>query len=135
MLDKIQQAYEEMRAYFTLPDAIIARDWCGGCVYRTEKNEACAIGCRIPDEWINARGTTLVNDAGSIDGLFYSFPEVEQFIGAPQSKLYYFHAEAQQAHDSSSNAAVFIEKLDEIAAYHGLTLVQDQVEARQLVTA
>jgi hypothetical protein len=130
MLERIQLAYEEMRAYFTQPGAVIART-SNGCVYRTWNQEKCAVGVRLPDAWVEARGRGAVNGCGGLEGLFETFPEVEQFIGHPDTRLYQFHQDAQGCHDISTDAAEFVIKLDVLAEQFGLNVFIDVPEAVQ----
>lgn len=45
----ITEAYQQMREYFSRPEARLAKKDGGGCEYRTDDNRKCAVGCLIPD--------------------------------------------------------------------------------------
>lgn len=69
----LQDLYDQMVAYFSREDAVIAREnFDGTCLYRTEQGNKCAVGCLIPDA--NYRGyfeqrtyDDLVNLLGRFD--------------------------------------------------------------------
>ena len=45
-----QEVYEHIRAYFSRPEAVLAKGDNGWCQYRTAEGNKCAVGCLIPDE-------------------------------------------------------------------------------------
>lgn len=130
----MQEAYEETRAYFALPGAVLGKDEArsGNCVYVGLNGERCAVGCRMSDAWIAARGgAERVNEAGSVEGLFDSFDAdtVAPIVGDHGSELFYFNRDMQQLHDSESQDALdFVRKLDLLAARTGLTVARDARE-------
>jgi hypothetical protein len=120
----LQQAYNAMRAYFSLPGATLAWDAeRGSCKYRTSDGRACAIGCLIPPalydpefdhtgeeqdsdgEWIEFIGGALdyeilthhANGNGTLADFFGIDTE-----RLHEDRLYEFLRKAQRAHDSAA---------------------------------
>lgn len=128
MLDSkapIQAAYNEIRAYFSRPGAILAKEDIGGgtaCLYRTSEGHACAVGCRISDAWIEAHGgVEAVNNCGGIQSLVNEYPDAKWIVGNVGAPLFRFHARAQRAHDSIAKSPKdFVKLLDIIAKENGL---------------
>lgn len=127
----LQRAYQEIRAYFSQPDAVLGKtdpelDEDGpSCVYLGTNGQRCAVGCRLSDAWIASHGgADTVNSCGSIEGLHQTFSDVAEIIGEPESRLWEFHKKAQFLHDSrAQNAKNFVKLLDEMAVNNfGLTV-------------
>lgn len=111
-----QKAYEQIREYFTRPDAIICYDGdSGACVYRLEgwngQIHACAVGCLIPDNLINSRWDVLSETADTVaKDLGWSVP-----FGEWLKKI-------QRLHDNSESTEYFIERLDSFAREYKLKI-------------
>jgi hypothetical protein len=117
----VEKAYREIHAYFSRPDARLANDGQRGCEYLTVDGNKCAVGCRIPAEWMEQRGVDLVNNAGTVTGLYESFPEISGIVGEPGSNLFRFHEAAQGCHDVSADVAEFLVKLEGCAISYGVS--------------
>lgn len=118
-----QEAYEAIHAYFSAPDARLAKlDPTKGaydldrqapnCVYRTPDGRGCAVGCLIPDDLYHpafeGQGLNkLVDDHEGINSLFFAVDHA-------------FLLEAQTHHDSATNPTDFLSRLDLTAENHGL---------------
>jgi len=113
----IQRAYEEIHAFFSKPDAVLGRDYeAERCIYSSLDGDVrCAVGCRLPLEWIERHGINAVNVAGGLLALANTFPSVEKFVGDTYSDLFYFHLQAQTIHDVSENVESFLCTLTEMA--------------------
>lgn len=116
-----QTAYDRMRAYFSHPEAIIARsdDQCKYRVKQDPDGPGCAIGCLIPNdmynpEWEEIRSLqTILNIEGEFSTLGAFFCHVNLK----------FLTQAQDLHDRLSNdAAHFVRLLDELAFKLDLTV-------------
>lgn len=118
-----QTAYETMRAYFSRPDAVLARTdgHFPSCLYRLDPTDptspGCAVGCVIPDALYEER--------------FEGIGGVEELLDEGPSELHELFAnvdleflrDAQEAHDTeASDPASFIVLLDAIAPDYGLTV-------------
>ena len=138
MLEQIQRAYNEMRTHFTQPGAILGRtEQDDACVYYGDDGMRCAVGVRLPAEWIERMGVDKINAAGSVYSLVLNYPETQEFIGHvlesdPRSgfptkldNLLLFHAEAQNEHDTSATPDEFVHRLDALAESYGLVIGPD----------
>lgn len=143
-----QEAYETIRAYFSRPDAVLARGTKGECQYRTPDGNACAVGCLIPDELYymevemseddgystveystvgGAIEGNLVNDIYEVDLPGDILDTLKEIVNGDdeegQRKLRFLN-EAQQKHDhAASNAPGLVELLDVLASEFNLDLV------------
>jgi len=127
-----QEAYEKMRAWFSRPEAVLAREeWTDEegfthierCFYReghaAESEVRCAIGCLIPDELYDHgfEGTAA-------HALVHSsmFPELAEFFGTVSAD---FLSAAQAEHDDDRNETPddFVRALDKLTEQYGLELV------------
>ena len=125
-----QEAYEQIRAHFSKPDAVFAfseeeydRAEGNGCVYRLGGNPKspvrCAFGALIPDELYDPK--------------FENVSAVELISGRPFSVLFYgvnrdFIGAAQDEHDllamQRATPETFVRALDKLADRHGLKVVK-----------
>ena len=116
-----QQAYENVRAYFTRPGAELAtvavEEGALECVYRGDDDPAsplrCAAGSIIPDE--EYRPEFEGKSALSI------WQAVPTFRDSEIDR--HFLTAAQEAHDGSSYVAQFVGLLDNLAAEFGLEVI------------
>lgn len=142
---KLQELYEQIRSYFTEPDAELAKTFNDeheetDCSYRTPEGRKCAVGCTIPDELYDEEFEG--NSFSAIVGI--SLPYVgdtalkptenatpasvrlrEFFFGGDDEqnvKLARFLSAAQHAHDrgSTETADEFVKELDVLARQFGL---------------
>ncbi len=124
-----QLAYEGMRAYFSRPDAVLAKtieiddfgDEAPSCRYRDLDGNACAAGCLIPPALYKEtfEGTSITALTST---RFTADPELKRFFADTDTT---FLSKAQNLHDCESNDAKhFVEQLDELAADYGLELVE-----------
>lgn len=123
----IQAAYNEIRAYFSRPGAVLAKTP-SSCLYRMVDEDgvvhACAVGCRLSDAWIEAHGgEEAVNECGSVYGLLDTYPDVAAIVGETTTLLLSFHNAAQQLHDlEAKDAADFVRLLDGLARKYALVV-------------
>lgn len=120
-----QEAYEQIRAWFSKPDAQLAWDTeSGGCVYRGNSDPhsplRCAVGCLIPDDKYKPsfEHCGLRQPGDDLDGgMVVANADLRRFLSA-----------AQDVHDhyASLDATTeeFLVELDTVAERHGLELVQ-----------
>jgi hypothetical protein len=139
-----QQAYEQIREFFSRPGAVLAwsesaeqcvyrepdaydnpdydpdddqnYEWPVTFVYRANSPVRCALGCLIPDELYDP----VLEGRGVANILADNKPLTDYFAGVDQG----FLVEAQAEHDaiasSSGLIADFLEALDQIAHDYGL---------------
>jgi hypothetical protein len=140
-----QEAYEKMRAWFTQPGARLAMkpDPTGGCLYHGDQagseypelaGTKCAVGCLIPDALytptLEVVGSLAEWEAVMTEDHYYHRAEEINAVGAVWNALgmddhdkFQFLLAAQQAHDSSDDASMFVSRLDEIAASNNLAVL------------
>ena len=149
-----QEAYEAIHAYFSRPDARLAKidegeEWRNpSCVYRDQEDHGvkCAVGCLISDKLYDALleqdfdlekcGTIFgiqerlaPRMADGENGVLAELAEIIGFSGGDAfmyGRLTLFLRDAQMAHDDNATETVeqFLTKLDEVASDYRLTLVQ-----------
>lgn len=115
-----QEAYEQIRSFFSKPDAKYGHAGIDGCVYRGPNNVRCAVGCIIPDELYDESfeilGGVLHLSGEKAEALLAYLPEDLGFL-----------VEVQSLHDNlawdKAPMDIFIEKLDKLAAKYGLAIV------------
>ena len=120
-----QDAYEGIHAYFSQPDAQLARGSDGNCYYRSPLGRRCAVGCLIPDEIYEDSFETQ-----SFVSLWVHNKEIRNlFPGDQSSRLFNFLVEAQNLHDGDivrgvgrevTTAEEFISALDDLAHRYDL---------------
>lgn len=117
-----QTAYERMRAFFSRPDAVLARTdeiSSPSCLYRLDPHNpsspGCAVGCLIPDTIYNE----TFEGIGGIEELLDEGPfELHVLFSNVDLE---FLRDAQEAHDTrATDAADFVRLLDEIAPVYSL---------------
>lgn len=129
MIKNTQHAYEQMREYFSHPNAKLAKTKSGTCLYRTDDGRKCALGCLIPDDLYDpafeGEGSwTLLGEHDTLHSQNTIDPETGEDIGIPLDKLHEYFSKvdadfiklAQSLHDDSAhNAEHFVELLDNLA--------------------
>jgi hypothetical protein len=140
---KAQEAYEAVRAYFSRPDAVLARtinvDDESECSYRDGEGNKCAVGCLISDELYDKlvdESRLRLDDYGRIEGIDDelkdrfakgengNLKELAGIIGYDDLKRFQFLASAQSAHDmQAKDAPHLVTLLDRIAGEQGLQVV------------
>jgi hypothetical protein len=125
-----QEAYEQIRSYFSRPDAALAATTTGDtCFYRQPMPDGsvrkCAVGCLIPDELYDLE-LDEQNVAG--DHAMVWTNELREFF---QDVDVDFINEAQAAHDGTASShghfavSAFIARLDKVADRHHLKVVSE----------
>ena len=127
-----QEAYDQIRAYFSREDAKLAKTNTPGrtCWYRIGKEASgpgCAVGCLIPDELYDPHLDNLNDGSGLADVLQNAeegdevCEKVVEFLGIRESDdLFDFLQSAQFAHDGALTVEAFFESLDRHATEAGL---------------
>lgn len=127
-----QEVYEHIRAYFSRPDAVLAK-FQSSCVYRDPDGNKCAVGCLISDELYDAPIEDEYNEYNQTLGDRIEENPVAEIVGLSQlhdllngdspegRKKLEFLTAAQKAHDThAEDAADFVRALDLIARIHEL---------------
>jgi hypothetical protein len=118
-----QEAYEQIRAWFSRGDATLAFDaGYDKCFYRLHSDVdspvRCAVGCLIPDELYDEQLDDNNMHVGT--AIAYS-PEISELLSDVSAD---FLSRAQRAHDETAKAggtpAQFVSWLDDIAVAHKL---------------
>lgn len=137
-MNQLQIAFNEVWTWFTKPGVKLGRQDnvadIPTCLYSDESGDVrCAVGCRLPMEWLNLHGIREVNDIGGIYSLLDAFPEVSNIIGEKDSLLFDFHCALQNAHDGSDDVEHFLARLRGVATVFYLE-VPSNVPSQELVT-
>ena len=125
-----QEAYDDIRAYFTRPGAKLAVSSSSTnttpCKYRTEDGDQCAVGCLIPEALYSPR-----MEDQPLKALLRSFPDVATHLCWTPETVAFLQG-AQRRHDQSAwyehrslggdGVRRFIGLLDELAECLGLEL-------------
>ena len=118
-----QEAYDQIKAYFSRPNAVLARVeeideegnlFTGECFYMDDNGNKCAVGCLIPEDLYD-----MNMENKSVDSLIDEDYGLEEFFGKENldSSLFRFLSDAQNLHDhkSTKNVSHFLEKLEVLA--------------------
>lgn len=116
-----QEAYEAIREYFSRPDAVLARDEYGDCLYRTPEGNKCAVGCLIPDEVYTPDMEGVGIDSLLDCGERPVRPLCQTLAGVDR----HFLSAAQESHDGAEDVESFLADLDWLAQRYGLDVVTD----------
>ena len=127
------EAYKKIKAYFSKPGAVLAKDYDNygntmSCHYRAPDGHKCAVGCLIP----KALYVPDIEGKSAHEAL-YEMQERDPklyeatFGGCDIS----FLEAAQSAHDESRSVEAFLEQLDHEARYYGVTSPEPAFTAEQ----
>lgn len=119
----LQDMYAHIRAYFSRPDAVLAKNG-SFCEYRTYEGNKCAVGCLFTDEqyweWLSEFEGNGIQKL--YDELSYSPESIQVILDKNQTnEKYEFLAAAQNQHDCfAHDAKDFVKRLDRLAIKSGL---------------
>lgn len=126
----MQEAYEEIRTYFSQPDATIARTVGGSCVYRAPGGAKCAFGAIIPDDLYTDEfegcgvgqftDFARMQEQGESKGWIAAYTKAVKIAGLVSDVSKEFLRDAQYDHDNAKTVSEFLAALDETAKKYGL---------------